>query len=161
LSEPPREPLDDTDSTSHTDQERMSAMPLIEWDEARFGVRVKRFDDDHRELVHLINDLHSAMKSGQARDILSGLADKLADYARLHMTDEETTMERHGYPQLASHRQEHAQFAERVAEIREAIRTGEGVSAIDLLEFLQAWLFNHILGTDRMYAPFFAARKVR
>ncbi|MGA2448936.1 MAG: bacteriohemerythrin [Polyangiaceae bacterium] len=136
-------------------------MPLIEWDGPRFSVEVKRFDDDHREMIRLINDLHSAMKSGQARDILSSLTDKLADYAKLHIGDEETTMQRFGYPQLASHRQEHAEFAERVAEIRQQAQAGDVVSAIDLLEFLQAWLFNHILGTDRLYAPFFVARHVR
>jgi hemerythrin-like metal-binding protein len=134
---------------------------LIEWDPPRFSVNVQRFDDDHRNIVHLINDLYSAMKSGQARDILSRLVGKLTDYARHHMADEESAMARHGYPALDSHRQEHREFAERVAQVRQRVDDGEVMVAIDLLEFLQGWLFNHILGTDKLYAPFFAARNLR
>jgi hemerythrin len=135
-------------------------MSLIEWDATRFSVNVKRFDDDHRELVDLLNDLHSALKAGQTRDILAPLLGKLTDYARLHMSDEEVAMERYGYPELAAHKREHAEFAEHVANIRRTLDASQVADAIDLMDFLRAWLFNHILGTDRLYARFFAGKNV-
>lgn len=136
-------------------------MSLIEWDADRFSVGVKQFDDDHREMVNLLNDLHSALKAGQARDVLGPLLSKLADYARLHMSDEEVAMERYGYSELASHTREHAEFAEHVANIRRTLDASHVASAIDLMDFLRTWLFNHIMGTDRLYAPVLAGKKLR
>jgi hemerythrin-like metal-binding protein len=77
------------------------------------------------------------------------------------LSAEEAAMERARYPELAAHRQEHAQFVEYVSGIQEAIKVAELVSAISLLEFLRDWLFNHILGTDRLYVPFLAGSKLR
>ncbi len=135
-------------------------MALIEWSAERFSVHIAQFDDDHRQLIHLINDLHSAMKAGQARDILHTLLEKLGEYAQLHMRDEEVAMERHRYPALASHRAEHMEFADHVSELRRTLGMGDIAGTINLLDFLRAWLFNHMLGTDRLYVPFLVSMRV-
>ena len=44
-------------------------MALISWNES-YSVKVKQFDDQHKKLVNMLNDLHEAMKQGKGRDAL-------------------------------------------------------------------------------------------
>lgn len=137
-------------------------MPLIQWDKSRFTVHVAEFDEDHRELVHLLNDLHSAMKSGQGRDVIRGpRLSELLERKRLHFSAEEAWLQRQGYPGLESHRQEHQRAHARVAEFQNRIHSRDVVVSVELLEFLRAWLVDHILTVDREYSAYFAARSAR
>jgi len=51
-------------------------LALIAWNE-KFSVRVSRFDEEHKQLTNLINQLHDAVKTGQGRqvigDVLQGI----------------------------------------------------------------------------------------
>ena len=44
-------------------------MALMEWNPA-FSVKVKKFDDQHKKLVDLRNQLHDAMKAGEGNTML-------------------------------------------------------------------------------------------
>jgi len=48
-------------------------MSLIEWSPA-YSVKVKKFDDQHKKLIELINQLHDAMKAGQGNAMLGEFA---------------------------------------------------------------------------------------
>lgn len=49
-------------------------LALIAWNE-KFSVRVSRFDEEHKQLTNLINQLHGAVKTGQ-RGRSSGMSCK-------------------------------------------------------------------------------------
>jgi hemerythrin len=136
-------------------------MAFIEWSDAAYSVGVKQFDDEHKELVRLINELHAAMKSGHGRDVMAPTLNSLTRYVKLHFTREETIMGQHGYPGLASQRQQHEGFVKRLGEYQKNFDAGEIGITVDLLQFLQSWLLDHILRTDRQYAAFFEAKGVR
>jgi hemerythrin len=136
------------------------AMTLIDWNTARYSVQVKQFDDEHEELVRLINDLHSAMKAGKSRDLMGYTLDKLVAYTKTHFANEEAAMARHGYPELASHRKEHVDFTKHVADFQRKFDAGETAVTVDVMEFLRKWLVDHIQKSDRHYGPFFAAKNV-
>ncbi len=86
-------------------------MALIEWNKERFSVQVKQFDDEHQELVRLINDLHAAMKSGKSREVIGHTLHELVDYTKTHFCNEEAFMARHGYPEMGPHRKEHVELS--------------------------------------------------
>lgn len=136
-------------------------MALIDWDRARYTVQVKQFDDEHQELVHLINDLHSAMKSGKSRDLLGHTLNKLVEYTKTHFANEEAALARIGYPELSSHRKEHGEFIKHVAEFQREFAAGETTVTVDVMEFLRSWLVDHILKSDRNYGSSFAAKNIR
>ncbi len=76
-------------------------MAFIEWNDTTYSVGVRQFDDEHKELVRLINELHAAMKSGRGRDVMGPTLNSLTRYVKLHFSREETIMGQHGYPGLA------------------------------------------------------------
>ncbi len=36
-------------------------MPLLEWEQEKFGVGIKQIDDQHKKLVYYINELAAAV----------------------------------------------------------------------------------------------------
>ena len=68
-------------------------------------------------------------------------------------------MLQHGYgttaPEAAAlHVAQHRRFSEEVVALRAAARLGERGSKAALLSFLEAWLVNHILTTDKSLGLF-------
>jgi hemerythrin len=54
-----------------------------------FSVNVELIDKQHQILVQMINDLYDAMLSGQEKDSLGRLIDRLHTYAAMHFAREE------------------------------------------------------------------------
>jgi len=136
-------------------------MAFIDWNDATYSVGVKQFDDEHKELVRLINELHAAMKSGRGRDVMGPTLSSLTRYVKFHFAREEELMSRHGYPGLATQRQQHDGFTKRLADYQKNFDDGSIGITVDLLQFLQSWLIDHILRTDRQYTEFFTGKGVR
>ena len=63
-------------------------MALMVWDNS-FSVNVKEIDAQHQKLIALINDLHDAMKTGKAKDVLGKILSDLTDYTVYHFGNEE------------------------------------------------------------------------
>jgi hemerythrin len=129
-------------------------MPVIEW-QPDFSVRVSRFDEQHKGLINLINDLHSAMQKGEGQIILGNIFDSLADYTKNHFADEEGMMEANAYPDRSSHKIAHEHLIGRVTELQREFVTGNSLLSINVLQFLRDWLTFHIQHEDKMYGRFF------
>jgi hemerythrin len=129
-------------------------MSVIEWQPA-FSVLVSRFDEQHKGLINLINDLHSAMQKGEGQVILGNIFNSLADYTKNHFADEERMMEANGYPDSSRHKATHEHLILRVVELQKEFVAGNNVMSVSVLHFLRDWLTTHIQGEDKMYGRFF------
>jgi len=129
-------------------------MPLLQWND-NFSVGVAEIDAQHKNLVSYLNDLHFAMTQGKGNSILKSLLDRLVGYTQVHFATEEKYMKQWNYPGYVYHKGEHDAFVKRVAEFKTKFDTGQTALSIDILVFLKEWVFNHILGTDKKYGPFF------
>jgi hemerythrin-like metal-binding protein len=65
-------------------------------------------------------------------------------------------MDRHHYPERLKHKLEHDRLLEQIFQLNQRLAAAEATVTDDVSEFLKDWLLNHILNTDRRYAPFFA-----
>lgn len=117
-----------------------------------FSVGVVQLDEQHRQLVAMINKLADCNDEGQARsgavfhEILAGMA----DYAQQHFRDEENYLRQIGYPDLAAHEKEYTTFVEAMIELGVAATKGvQDVGAVH--RYLHAWSREHILGSDMRY----------
>ena len=63
-------------------------MALITWGPS-IMVGVPDIDKQHKRLVDLINELHTAMTKGQGRDVVGRVVDALVSYTRDHFGFEE------------------------------------------------------------------------
>ena len=127
-------------------------MALIEW-EAGLSTGIDRMDDQHKQLIAMINELHAAMSTGKGKEAMGKILNGLVDYTITHFSDEETLMTRAAYPQLAAHKIEHKAFTAKAVELKNKYATGELVLTMEVMAFLRDWLVNHIKGTDQKYGP--------
>lgn len=128
-------------------------MAYLCWNDS-LSVNVPVIDEQHQQLVRLINQLHHAMTAGQGSRVLRETLDGLVDYAQVHFADEERYFDASAYPDSAVHKRQHLDFVERVAEFRQAASMGEPMLSLDLMDFLAEWLVEHIQGTDKSYVPY-------
>ena len=135
-------------------------MSLIPWSDD-LSVGIHEIDDQHRKLIGLINDLHDAMKSGQAKQALEKTLSELADYAVYHFQVEEKYMEKFRYPEFPSHKLAHTAFVKKVAAFQADYKSGKLGLSLDLMHFLRDWLTTHIKGTDRQYAALFLKNGIK
>jgi methyl-accepting chemotaxis protein len=138
-----------------------AAVPgLIRWTDAiKVGIEV--FDGQHKQLVRMINSLHRAMKTSQAGSTVGKTLNELVAYTQTHFKAEEDAMRKHGYPDLAAHRQKHQALIEKVLDARKKMTSGNATLSMEVMEFLKDWLIKHIQGTDREYGPFFKSKGIR
>ena len=70
-------------------------------------------------------------------------------------------MEEHDFPGLSSHRAQHESFRQKIEEFIENDGASKSGVPVSLLLFLQMWLKDHLLKTDRLYSAYLNARGVR
>lgn len=134
-------------------------MSIIEWHPA-YSVQVSKFDEQHKILIKLINDLHAAMKEGEGHGMLGEIFQSLADYTKNHFADEERMMETNTYSDLSRHKTAHDHLLKRVRELQNEFVEGNGIISISVLNFLKDWLITHIQGEDKKYGRFFNDRGI-
>jgi hemerythrin len=135
-------------------------MSLITWSDD-LSVSIREIDDQHRKLIGLINNLHDAMKSGQAKNVMEKTFADLADYAVYHFKTEEQYMEKFHYPEYQTHKLAHTAFVKKVTQFQADFKAGKLGISMDLMNFLREWLTTHIKGTDKNYTATFQKGGVR
>lgn len=130
-------------------------MPLIQWRDD-FNVGVVMVDQQHHQLVNILNQLHDAMKSGCRQEEVGAVLNELISYTRFHFNAEEKLMTDCGYPGADEHTRKHRAMVARVGDFVEDMRLNSVSTPVKLLNFLKEWLTKHILVTDREMAQFCA-----
>lgn len=134
-------------------------MDYMEWRPA-LEVGFAKIDEDHRELVAALNRLHLAMDLGKDKAELSKVLNFLRDYTVSHFKTEEALMIQYGYPGAAAHFTTHANLVLKVCDFIVDFRAGRVAPTEALVEFLETWLVEHILGQDREFGDYLRARGV-
>lgn len=127
---------------------------FISWND-NISVGIQEIDEQHKQLVELINRLYDAMVEGEnkqetAREILT----ELTQYTIVHFAVEESLFRIFDYPEYESHREHHQELRAQVADINARVQEGERMITPELLFFLRKWITNHIMVEDKAYAPF-------
>ena len=125
-------------------------MPLLEWNQG-LSVEVSNMDEEHQQLIALVNALNEAMKQGRAKDEMDHVFGELARYTQSHFASEERYMAQVGYPHLAQHQKEHAELMAAVAAFKKDYDAGKALISVKLMGFLRDWIRNHIQQSDRKY----------
>ncbi len=136
-------------------------MPLMQWND-KMSVGVQQFDDDHKKLVTMLNDLFDGMQSGKAKDVLGKILDELVTYTKTHFAREEEAMSKNGYQEFAAHKREHDDLTKQVLEVQKKFHGDVSASlSMEVMNFLKNWLVKHIQGTDKKYTPFMNSKGLK
>lgn len=134
-------------------------MALIVWDD-KYSVGVRELDNQHKQLISILNDLYDAMQTQKANDIIGTIITKLVNYTKTHFTTEEKYMTQYAYPDLASQKREHEAFTKKVMDFKESFDSGRTSLSVSVTSFVKDWLVTHISGSDRKYGPFLNSKGV-
>ena len=135
-------------------------MALLKWTK-KHSVGVKAFDDQHVNLVKILNELHAAMLKGQAQSVAGPLIKKLTNYVLEHFSTEEGLMEETKFPGLSEHRAEHQDATCKVGEFMSRYEQGDQAMYPELLRFVRDWLHEHMLIVDKKYTQWLNEHGVR
>lgn len=111
-------------------------------------------DEDHRHLVDLVNELHTATSAGRGQEIVAKILAALIDYTADHLRREEHQMASVNFPKLERHRQGHAKFIENLHDLQNKYAAGSITVASQLSTVLRDWLSLHIRRSDKELLSF-------
>jgi len=131
------------------------------WNET-MSVGVCGLDDDHKELVALLNEMDEAVAAGQSKDAINAIIDRLMESIKTHFAREEDLMAKSGFPGAAEHTREHDETLKAVLEWQAHFRSASSpMMSPEILSGFQSWLDNHIQGADMVYGPYLNAKGIR
>ena len=132
----------------------MQTNVLMPWN-SELATGVKIIDEQHHQLVDMVNQLYGAMKSGQSRSVMEKILDGLAEYTVYHFGTEEKYFDQFKYSETVQHKRLHEDLKSQVVAVIGKFKSGQADVSMDLMNFLKDWLVNHIIKTDKRYVKTF------
>ena len=128
-------------------------MPLFEWN-ANYELDIPSIDNQHRELVRMLNDLYGSLKEKSSPATVNQTLTQLLRYVEIHFDTEERAMQERGYPDFDTHHLLHEDLRRKVLDLEKDQLLGRQVATFELLNFLTDWLKNHIAHEDMLFGQF-------
>jgi hemerythrin len=117
-----------------------------------YNVNINTIDDQHKELVNILNRLFAAVSLREGDKVIAGIMDALVSYTQTHFELEERLMRQARYNDLESHMEEHKKLMYKLDEICKKYLLEDKPVYFEMLSFLKSWLKGHIKGVDTKYS---------
>ncbi len=128
-------------------------MDKINWD-LSFSVGVTILDEQHKQIINMINLLLANSKTDVHSEVVSDLLNKMMEYANNHFDTEELLLEKYAYPGLSAQKHDHEVYCLKVVDLcKNTMKCNTSVPE-ELLQYLTKWWINHILNSDMKYKFF-------
>lgn len=135
-------------------------MTLMTWSNS-YSVGIPSIDAQHQKLVGMINEMYDGMIAKRSRETMAAVFEKLILYTVEHFDYEEKLFAQTHYPESESHKLEHNALKQKVIEMHARFKQSTtGTLSLEVLNFLKAWLTNHVTGTDKKYTQHFTANNI-
>jgi hemerythrin-like metal-binding protein len=116
---------------------------------------VSIIDQQHKQLVSIVNELFKEIKGGKANQALIDIFSRLVEYTASHFATEEKIFADTNYPETEEHIKHHKKLVESALKLQADFKAGNSVVGREVMDFLKDWLTNHILKTDKKYVAHF------
>jgi hemerythrin len=126
-----------------------------------YSVNLPPIDAQHKSLFDLLNSLHDEIVVKKSDHAVIGEAlERLVQYTKTHFELEERFMQSMQYPEIAKHKAKHEALTRQVMKLQQEFAAGKTAMATEVMNFMLAWLTNHILKTDKQYAAFLRGERI-
>ena len=116
-------------------------MDALTW-KPEYEIGAPQIDEQHRQLVHLANDLYRIVENGSDNRSLLRAFEALINYTENHFREEEALWQQIDSPHLADQEKDHDRLAE---ELRTLIFPADAVAEGKVGANLKEWLSNRLL----------------
>jgi hemerythrin len=123
-------------------------------DEFKTGIEI--IDNEHKMLFEIADKIYNLSKNEfiiDKYDRIVNLIEELKGYAALHFRDEEAYMESINYKKMFTQKVDHDNFIKKLNQIDlNDLDANQEDYILELLDFINDWLVNHILEKDKLIA---------
>ncbi len=136
------------------DQSPRAQFDIVPWNSS-FETGIAIIDEQHTQLVKLLNELAYGYVCGVGHSEIESILDALIEYAAYHFETEEALWAelQINDNMLEGHLKTHQSFVETVRAMQSRLNTDNNITVMsDLLSFLISWLAHHILYEDKRLA---------
>lgn len=133
---------------------RQYQFEVFPWND-NFATGIALIDEQHRQLVHLINKLASHLSRGSSDIQMNEVFEELVAYADYHFRTEEQIWQPRfqGDTWFMEHKRSHDSFLPKAQQIQSRLQGAAFEKVLEeVLKFLVNWLVFHILDNDRRMA---------
>ena len=117
-----------------------------------YSVNIKTIDDQHRELVNILNRLFVAVSKREGDKAIGEILDALMAYTQKHFALEERLMQQAKYKDLDAHKAEHRKLIEQLDRLIKKHMLEDKPIYFEMMNFLKSWLRDHIQKVDTQYS---------
>ena len=119
-----------------------------------YKIGVESIDEQHKKLFELADKAYMLLKDAfslDKYDKIVEIVEELKEYTIFHFKSEEEYMESINYKRLFTQKIEHEKFIKALDGIDlRHIDQNQDDSLVKMLNFLNEWLTEHILGNDKL-----------
>jgi len=131
-------------------QQDHSTVSQISWSDL-YSIGHPQMDGQHYKIINVINELSTNKNDIEKVQIL---INRLIDYGKTHLVDEENLLYLIEFPELTDHEKLHDQYIRMISDVASDLRSLKAADVDRLISFLKDWWQNHILREDMKYKPY-------
>ena len=133
---------------------------IISWDEY-YTLGIELIDNQHKELVRLINELFQACLTGnEAVEVkFKEAMSRMVEYVRYHFTAEQDLLARVNYPNINEHKKQHEVLIKNILDAAKEHSGGKKFVPHNFVRTLKDWVLGHIAVSDKAYATYVFEQK--
>jgi len=122
-------------------------MSLLEW-KPEYSVGIESMDDEHREMIALINDVYAKLGTSPDADTIEDCLEEIFNTISLHFALEERIMREQGYDEYEDHKEDHEDLLDEIRDLMDEFVADEKEGARRLEERLSGWFSQHFASFD-------------
>lgn len=134
-------------------------MKSFDWDD-KYDVGVRRFNEQHMQLLKILNDVYIAMNDKQDKYAIAQILNDLLKYAKEHLTEEEACLKANKYPDFINHKKLHENFINKLTQFCKDFKADKFSLHFEIAVFLKNWITNHIMIVDKEYKDFLNSKGI-
>jgi len=122
-------------------------MSLLQW-KSEYSVGIQSMDDEHREMIELINATYEKLKSDSDADQVEEYLGEILSTISMHFALEERIMKNAGYGEFQAHKDDHELLLDRLMDLMDQYFDDPIAGAIMLEKSLSDWFAGHFSTFD-------------
>lgn len=105
-------------------------------------------DDEHREMIDLINETYSRLAENPDADDIEQCLGEILSTISMHFALEERLMRNHKYAEYAAHKEDHEKLLDQIHDLLDDFANDAEAGAVRLQSSLSDWFAGHFSTFD-------------
>ena len=122
-------------------------MSLLQW-KPEYSVGIDSMDDEHREMIDLINTTYEELESDPDADQIEKCLGDIFTTISMHFALEERMMLNSNYAEYAAHKEDHEELLDQIRDLMDDFDADTASGAVRLEQSLSDWFTGHFSTFD-------------